>query len=73
DTGEGVPARALAQIFLPFFQADLTSTRRHGGLGLGLAIAHGLAQQMGAELTARSTPGQGSVFRLRLPLADGRA
>lgn len=72
DTGEGVPPQALAQIFQPFFQADLTSTRRHGGLGLGLAIAHGLAQQMGAELTARSTPGQGSVFRLRLPLAEGR-
>jgi signal transduction histidine kinase len=54
-------------IFEPFRQADGTRTRRHGGIGLGLAIAQSLAEAHGGTLTAASAPGEGAVFTLSLP------
>jgi signal transduction histidine kinase/DNA-binding response OmpR family regulator/HPt (histidine-containing phosphotransfer) domain-containing protein len=68
DTGIGVAADKLAQLFMPFTQADASITRKYGGTGLGLAISRRLAELMGGTLTAQSVPGQGSVFSLDLPL-----
>ncbi len=69
DTGIGIPTHALARIFDKFTQAEAGTTRRYGGTGLGLAISQHLVQLMGAQIVARSTPGQGSTFEftLRLP------
>jgi signal transduction histidine kinase/BarA-like signal transduction histidine kinase len=67
DTGIGIPADELAGIFEPFVQVDDSTTRRQGGLGLGLAIARQLAEAMGGTLTAVSNLGEGSCFTLRLP------
>ena len=72
DTGRGIPAERLEEIFDPFVQLD----RRRGlvdasrqGVGLGLAISRELARAMGGDVTVESTPGVGSTFTLRLPRA----
>ena len=62
DTGIGVAADRLPRLFRAFEQEDASSTRRHGGVGLGLAIARRLARLMGGDAGAESRPGQGSVF-----------
>jgi CheY-like chemotaxis protein len=68
DTGEGIPANALPYVFDPFQQADTTTTRRHGGLGLGLAIAKQLVVAHGGVIAAHSAGvGKGSTFVVRLP------
>jgi PAS domain S-box-containing protein len=74
DTGPGIDDRQQALLFQPFTQLDGSASRRHGGTGLGLALAHRLAKAMGAELIVRSQPGQGSTFVLsvRLPLVEER-
>jgi PAS domain S-box-containing protein len=70
DTGIGIAPEVLAHVFERFRQADSTITRRHGGLGLGLAIARHLAELQGGSLTAESRGlGHGATFTLRLPLA----
>ncbi len=68
DTGIGMSPETIAKLFAPFTQADGTSTRRHGGAGLGLAISQRLAGMMGGILTVTSTAGEGSCFTLSLPL-----
>ncbi|NUO37251.1 MAG: PAS domain-containing protein [Gemmatimonadaceae bacterium] len=67
DTGCGIPAEQLENIFDPFVQVDRRLNRPVEGTGLGLAISRELAQGMGGTLTATSTVGEGSVFTLRLP------
>ncbi len=61
DTGSGIDAVTLERLFEPFF------TTRPDGTGLGLAIVRSVAQAHGGEVEVQSTPGQGSVFALRLP------
>jgi CheY-like chemotaxis protein/anti-sigma regulatory factor (Ser/Thr protein kinase) len=68
DTGIGIRAELLPFIFERFRQADSSTTRQHGGLGLGLAIANQLVQLHGGDITAASEgEGRGSLFIVRLP------
>jgi signal transduction histidine kinase len=69
DTGEGISADFLPYVFDRFRQADGTKTRRHGGLGLGLAIARHLVEAHGGTIEAASEGvGKGATFTVRLPL-----
>ncbi|AAK24637.1 hybrid sensor histidine kinase/response regulator [Caulobacter vibrioides] len=69
DTGVGFDAEKAEMIFQRFNQADSTITRRFGGSGLGLSISKTLVEMMGGEITAQSSPGAGSLFRVTLPLS----
>ena len=69
DNGQGIKPDFLPHVFDRFRQADGTTTRAHGGLGLGLAIVRHLVEAHGGTVTAESAgPGQGSVFLFSLPL-----
>jgi PAS domain S-box-containing protein len=71
DTGAGIDAAVLAELFEPFSQADFGYDRPHGGLGLGLALIRGLARLHGGDADAASPgAGRGATFRVWLPLAD---
>jgi len=72
DTGIGIEADHLASLFEPFQQADVSTTRKHGGTGLGLAVTRRLVHLMGGETGARSEPGKGSTFWFTIRLAHGQ-
>lgn len=68
DTGIGMTAASLAQVFDKFKQADSSTTRNYGGSGLGLSIVKEISTLMGGDVRADSQWGKGSVFRVTLPL-----
>jgi PAS domain S-box-containing protein len=70
DNGEGIASELLPHLFERFTQGDGSTTRRHGGLGLGLAIVRHLVEAHGGNVTAESGgPGTGAVFTVTLPVA----
>lgn len=73
DSGEGITAEFLPEIFEPFRQADASTTRRHGGLGLGLAIVRQIVQAHGGTVRAESEGhGRGAVFTVDWPVPKER-
>ena len=73
DTGIGMTPEQMARVFMPFQQADGSTTRRFGGSGLGLVISRNLAELMGGRLELDSELGRGSVFTLHLALPTAPA
>ena len=71
DTGPGIAPESLARLFIPFEQADSSTTRKYGGTGLGLTITKGIAQTMQGEAGATSIPGRGSTFWFTARLKKG--
>ncbi|WP_180682084.1 hybrid sensor histidine kinase/response regulator [Tepidicella baoligensis] len=70
DTGPGMTPEELERVFEPFARGAATSSQGSTGAGLGLTIARMLTNLMGGDMTAESTPGQGTTFRLRLFLPE---
>ncbi len=70
DYGIGIAADQLGRIFEAFYQVESSSTRRFGGVGLGLAIAQLIASQMNTRIEVESAPGRGSTFSFTLPRVD---
>jgi CheY-like chemotaxis protein len=73
DTGVGIPASALGDVFDQFFQVDASASRRNGGSGLGLTICRGLVRLMMGDIRVESIQGQGSAFFVDLPLTRAEA
>jgi signal transduction histidine kinase len=69
DTGVGMTQAQTEKIFEPFTQADVTTTRKYGGTGLGLALVARFCQLMGGSVAVQSAPAEGARFVVRLPLS----
>jgi signal transduction histidine kinase len=73
DFGIGIAPEDLPRLFTPFFRTDRSRARGTGGTGLGLALAKRIAEAHGGTISAESAPGEGTVFRVRLPAATQAA
>ena len=71
DSGIGIAATQLESLFDPYRQGDGSSTREHGGLGIGLALSRQYARLLGGDLTVESTLSAGSTFTLTIPAVPG--
>jgi len=70
DTGIGIPADRIEEIFEPFHQLDGSTTRRYGGTGMGLSLSNRMLAAHGAQLKVHSEAGVGSQFKFSLPIND---
>lgn len=68
DTGIGISTEPIARIFEPFIQGDMSTSRTHGGSGLGLSISRTLIDAMGGDISVTTQPGEGSAFKISVPL-----
>ena len=73
DSGIGMSQEQIGRLFQAFTQADSSTTRNFGGTGLGLTITRHFCTMLGGTIEVASTPGEGSVFTIRLPDGGGRA
>jgi two-component system sensor histidine kinase SenX3 len=71
DHGVGIPTRDLERIFERFYRVDRARSRDTGGTGLGLAIVRHVAQAHGGDVTVESREGEGSLFTIHVPIANG--
>jgi signal transduction histidine kinase len=67
DSGVGMPADVVSNLFSPFYQGDASTTRKFGGTGLGLSICKRLVELMQGRISVESTPDVGSIFRFAIP------
>jgi len=70
DNGKGISKEKQTEIFKPFIKADMSRTRTHSGVGLGLSICKGLIEGMKGKIWVESEPGNGSTFFFTIPKAD---
>jgi two-component system capsular synthesis sensor histidine kinase RcsC len=68
DTGIGIPPDLQKHLFTAFNQADMSTTRRFGGMGMGLALAKRIVETHGGKITFTSGPGRGSLFAMWVPI-----
>jgi signal transduction histidine kinase len=73
DSGTGMAAEDLSHVFEHFYRGEKSRSRRHGGAGLGLAIARGIVEAHGGQIWAESAPGQGTTVRFTLPAVPRHA
>ena len=73
DQGEGIPPKHRGRVFERFYQADSSTTRTHGGVGLGLSLVQDIVSALGGSIEVESEVGAGSTFTVRLPLATREA
>lgn len=73
DTGRGIPAHAVSELFQEFHQLDAGEGKRYPGTGIGLALSRRFARALGGEIEVRSREGEGSTFTLVLPRRDAGA
>jgi two-component system CheB/CheR fusion protein len=72
DNGIGIPSAMLPRVFDIFTQVERSSDHAQGGLGIGLTLVRSLVEMHGGSVSVSSTPGEGSVFTVRLPLGEGQ-